>query len=766
MTTVCPDQLRKNAKVPDSFVEYIRRETVKNLAATSTQKNDRRERPGRDNNTTTGEATSTTPFTPPHTPRFDPTLADSPILPHAIYSHIAASSGEDSVVELLLLQRYKKLVEVSIVENSDDLGGLEFCEHLYEDLEIDLSGLESEVYYSASFSRTQSSFISTAGSLFPSMEHSLQLPMQEPEPNPHHDSKPPSEPHSLLQKRSQLSSPSHHATPSVMDASDQETEGNLYAHVRQLRHDTRLLRNQIYSHRMRFLSDENEVDTTQQQVLNEYRVQLAERTSQDGQVIMLDRELAFAMKRIFDQKRDEYGPLLENIRLLEHDLADREYELGQAETALHNLYTVTQPSSTRLKARAGSYADTYYDKGSAQRNSEAHTSKMVPNAGSSKNGDDERSEDWRNGPPKVEIFDPSKYHPDYVKMKSLIGEMKLMQERLNYFSKQEFKLLDQKETRERIGLSLAKENEELLENLPMEISKLEMAMEEAEEEVDALREKCLLAGIIDEDDDPVEKLEEGSEEDDDGAATGENDDDEDGNLQAEEEEESDDGYRSMETSYAQGTGNTTPQQGDPSSRTSDDEDIGGMTPVRTLQFGRLAFRHLRQQRGEPNILLNSAPSDDRRSAATATNKLLTNLAYVPSVTSGFTRFALTANAHYLRSAVDEGPDSIRIDTWIFDKLKQSQSEVRLLATIVRATGLPLLEETAQSVIQFWNSAYHGSTAIEKMPPESVASITFEEGYDRALVQQIVENEWEKVDVAVETEGSEEVQSDVKSVADS
>jgi hypothetical protein len=96
------------------------------------------------------------------------------------------------------------------------------------------------------------------------------------------------------------------------------------------------------------------------------------------------------------------------------------------------------------------------------------------------------------------------FHPLVSEYLSKIGDVSILQERIDWHEEERYTLEQEKATRERVGLLLAERDQEWLDSYSTTISLLLKELEEAKEEAKQLRESCYAQGLVDEDGNPTD----------------------------------------------------------------------------------------------------------------------------------------------------------------------------------------------------------------------------------------------------------------------
>lgn len=426
-------------------------------------------------------------------------------------------------------------------------------------------------------------------------------------------------------------------------------EAALYNQLRQLDIEENRLRLELEPLQTERINHTSGQDEEGEMVLKELRAKLNSADLNDGP-IMLHQDLALTIVRSLSEKRNEMGPLNEEIRQLELRLFGTEHRKRMVQDQLHHIYAQFGPRDIAERSVEVTVGD--------------DNNSYVSDENGSVRGDDEAGDLEEEGE-----YDPSRLPPKLIEFNETYQKMQQVHELLSYWERQELKLQDKKEQREQsrlhftehesVSLHLAKKDEEALEELRSKITELEAKLHGEMERVKALREECLEAGIDEEDLGQVEFFTDNGDEDENG------------------------------------------------------ENVGGAG-------------HRQGEEDTDNMLHPESQGLDHDLERNKTQSLAVFQAYSQE------------DAEELQSL-----DYSVINSWLFTRLAGSVVEVRLLGSIVEFMGLPMLEETAQKVINFWNSdttiVSSGDLSAFRMIDtwqDSAEEFFSERGYDKAILQQL------------------------------
>jgi len=364
----------------------------------------------------------------------------------------------------------------------------------------------------------------------------------------------------------------------------------------------------------------------------------------------LDLETVTTLLAVSKSKADEFGPLIHEIGLMEDKLAAEEVRLTRAEDKLHRSYGIAinraKPSITPddMKSRAEIKIDVEHLK------EQTIDPKVVDD---SNTGDDSSS---------MSFFSESNYPPLWIEWQSRRGDEEILQERCAEFWFEKEQLEEQKETRQRVGLKLQKDDEDFLLNFEKLVTPVEEELAKVRQDVQRLRDLCFEQGIIDENGELVENSKGGSED-------------------------------------------------------VSDEDAGANSDnVSTIQTA--------SERGIPKTWNETASLQPANPA--------------PDV-------EMSLRGGDLGQPLEEKAYQARINPWLLEKLTASNSEVALLATIVKAAGKEPDENTVDEVLKFWESDGAGYAEPPKLPQiddsvfwklqKGIREIR-KDGYDKGLVMNL------------------------------
>jgi hypothetical protein len=163
--------------------------------------------------------------------------------------------------------------------------------------------------------------------------------------------------------------------------------------------------------------------------------------------------------------RDEYGPLEDDCNLLEDKLGRDEYELTKLETRFHERQSDPEALQEELHSPVSdSSVATSYSGSDLGRDS----------------------------------------HPLVSQYLSQLGDVDILKERLDYQIEEKFSLEYEKNTRLRVGLELAKDDQEWLDNYDSLEGGLLEEIKEAVAEAERLKHLCIRQGLLDEDGNPTD----------------------------------------------------------------------------------------------------------------------------------------------------------------------------------------------------------------------------------------------------------------------
>ncbi|KFY01198.1 hypothetical protein O988_02869 [Pseudogymnoascus sp. VKM F-3808] len=96
------------------------------------------------------------------------------------------------------------------------------------------------------------------------------------------------------------------------------------------------------------------------------------------------------------------------------------------------------------------------------------------------------------------------YHPLYIEYQENLGMQDNLYERRAFIMKDLDKLEDQRQKRQKVGLTLQKDDQNFLDSVPETLRQLDAKIHEYGVEIEDLRARCLEQGIIDEDDNYID----------------------------------------------------------------------------------------------------------------------------------------------------------------------------------------------------------------------------------------------------------------------
>ncbi|KAL5346619.1 hypothetical protein ACLOAV_008326 [Pseudogymnoascus australis] len=210
-----------------------------------------------------------------------------------------------------------------------------------------------------------------------------------------------------------------------------------------------------------------------------------------------DSRLELASKIFFESRssRDECGPLIDEISTLEERLAFEEAKLTQAEDSLYESFGM--PPMEPEEGRGNGVAKLGLPVSHYQPTSEIE---LTP-AGLLHNAD-EKDGDFDYDAYSTGSFEKYRIHYDplYIQYERQRGTQNNLYERRDHTLADLIRLEDQQENRLRVGLTLLKDDQDLLDTLPKIIQLLDMEIDQSQLEINQLGAQCLEQGIIDEDD--------------------------------------------------------------------------------------------------------------------------------------------------------------------------------------------------------------------------------------------------------------------------
>ncbi|CZR67203.1 uncharacterized protein PAC_17102 [Phialocephala subalpina] len=172
------------------------------------------------------------------------------------------------------------------------------------------------------------------------------------------------------------------------------------------------------------------------------------------------------------EARNEYGPLEDDCNRLEDRVSQQEFRLARLED--HFFAKLKESQSQPSRPPPPSLLN-------------------VEHSASSSIASDDDDDD----------FEPSEYHPlvnDYL---SKLGDLDLMQERLDEFRDEKAALEAEKQSRHRFGLTLDADDQEWLDDAETEHAEIIGKIHSLEKELEILKRKCLSKNLIDEDGEPT-----------------------------------------------------------------------------------------------------------------------------------------------------------------------------------------------------------------------------------------------------------------------
>jgi hypothetical protein len=365
----------------------------------------------------------------------------------------------------------------------------------------------------------------------------------------------------------------------------------------------------------------------------------------------LDLETVTTLLAVSKSKADEFGPLIHEIGLMEDKLAAEELKLTRAEDKLHRSYGIAidraKPNITPddIKPKAEIEIDIEHMKG------QTIDPKVVND---SNTGDDSSS---------MSFFSESNYPPLWIEWQSRRGDEDIWQERCAELWFEKEQLEERKETRQRVGLKLQKDDEDFLLNFENLVTSVEEELAKIQQDVRRLRDLCFEEGIIDENGELVDNSKGGSE-----------------NVNGEGAGPNSDNTSTIQSASERGIPKTS---------------------------------------NEASSLQPAKPTPDVET---------------------------TLRGDDLGQPLEEQAYQSRINPWLLEKLTASNSEVALLATIVKAAGKEPDENTVDEVLKFWESDGAGYAEPPKLPQIDDNSVFWKlrktireirkDGYDKGLVMNL------------------------------
>lgn len=494
-------------------------------------------------------------------------------------------------------------------------------------------------------------------------------------------------------------------------------EEDLYDGLRRLSAEVVNLRVKLDPLRTKQSELARDYDEAEQNTLKSLRVAYSQSSFEDGSKITLDREIFLAVIGHFSERRDEFGPLLEQMWEYELDLLRTEYQLRQVEEKLHNLHVEAKPQAAAAGQRYVMIGGFGNEMSRRQRLFGANRKEAWSEKSS------ERDE--------FQEYDPSSLEPTFVEWQKQYTEMEHLQETLLYFASQKAKLRDQKEQRENaqlhisehetVVLHLSPQDEERLEMLTDKVLELETQLKGGLGLLAKLREECLEAGI-DKNEVPAAPV---------------YTDDED--VECEEEH----GHAARTAVAAEPTNFEewiiTPAEDTRKRRwlraTARQQELSSEAVAKKLEgleapssfenaikaLGRHQLHQIEAVRQKKKCTELDERYDwvlshlDRSSIRVFLKRVLKQDNQSVEEKQIAVRDEASQNEEY--SSTEGGAisdtsglpqmatytDHSLVNSWLFTKLGQSIMDVRLLGTILEMKGMPLLEETALMVMMYWNT---------------------------------------------------------------
>ncbi|KAL5351126.1 hypothetical protein ACLOAV_002977 [Pseudogymnoascus australis] len=268
--------------------------------------------------------------------------------------------------------------------------------------------------------------------------------------------------------------------------------------VAEQRQDVRHRRLEIQNLKFILQAKENQILNENEETFKRLREFVTERHSRPK---IYDSRLELASKLFFESRssRDECGPLIDEISSLEERLAFEEAKLTQAEDSLYESFGM--PPMEPEEGRGNGVAKLGLPISHYQSISESeHTpAGLLHNA-------DEEDDGFDYDAYSTGSFEKYRinYHPLYIQYERQRGTQDNLYERRDHTLADLIRLEDQQENRLRVGLTLLKDDQDLLDTLPEIIQLLDMEIDQSQLEIEQLRAQCLEQGIIDEDDNYIQ----------------------------------------------------------------------------------------------------------------------------------------------------------------------------------------------------------------------------------------------------------------------
>jgi hypothetical protein len=228
--------------------------------------------------------------------------------------------------------------------------------------------------------------------------------------------------------------------------------------IRKLRTAVSSLRSQAQFRRRELRVKEQAKSMAEDRLMRYLQVNSANQGSIEGE------EPISTLLQDWQRIRDEYGPLADDCILLEDRLNRDEHELTRLE---ESFYQRADRTDMQAELNEAFLPSPDWD----------------PSASSVYSDQDIRED----------------YHPLVAEYLSKLGDVDILQERLAIRREEKYELENEKESRLRVGLGLAIDEQALLDDYDASDAELLRKIEAAEEEAEKLRKQCFSYGLIDDD---------------------------------------------------------------------------------------------------------------------------------------------------------------------------------------------------------------------------------------------------------------------------
>jgi hypothetical protein len=214
-----------------------------------------------------------------------------------------------------------------------------------------------------------------------------------------------------------------------------------------------------------------------------------------------DSNLELASRLFFASRtsRDECGPLNDEIISLEERLESEEIKLTQAEDSLYKSFGMPPMESENNRGKSMAMPGLPILHPPPTSGSD-HTSEGHINEAES---DSDDSDDDLYSTGSFEKYRKN-YHPLYIEYQENLGAQDNLYERRAYIMEDQDRLEDQQQNRQRVGLTLLKDDQDFLDSLPEALRLLDLEIDEYRVEIENLRARCLEQGIIDKNDNYID----------------------------------------------------------------------------------------------------------------------------------------------------------------------------------------------------------------------------------------------------------------------